>query len=183
MPVSLDVVTAQKRFVAFAVSSDKKMLAVGGMGECGWLTIIDLQQGKTVLEKEYKEINEFTSAVFTPDGSRMFLTNHNGSVYGIDTGSGEIKSSYTVLKPGEKNIVTNDTSSQNAVISADGRYVAAVMIERKVAVWDIQSGNLVFEMNPGHKLAGSIALSEDGSLLATSDKRSDGAVRIWKVKK
>jgi hypothetical protein len=181
--VSIDIPTAEKRLIAFAVSNDKKVLAVGSKGKHGWLIEVDLEQGKTVLDKEYDQTDEFTSAAFMPDGLRAFLTNRNGSVYGIDAVSGEIKSAYTVLKPGEKNPVTNDGSSQNVTISTDGRSVAAVMIEHKVAVWDIQTGNLVFQVGPGHKLTGSSSLSPDGSFLATSDKRASGVVRIWQVKK
>jgi WD40 repeat protein len=182
-PISVDVPTTEKRLVAFAVSNEKKMFAAGSVGKHGWLIAVDLTEGKVVLEKEYGQADEFTSTVFTPDNSQAFLTNHNGSVYGIDALSGQVKSVCTVLKPGEKNIVTNDGSSQNITLSANGQYVAAVMIEQKVAVWDIQTEKPVFQANPSHKLTGSIALSPDGSLLATSDKRASGVIQIWQVKK
>jgi hypothetical protein len=182
MPVSVDVLTVQKRFIAFALSNDKKILAAGSAAKHGCLTLIDLDKGKVILEKEYESNQEFTSAAFALDSLLAFLTNRDGSVYGIDA-SGEIKSTYTVLKPGEKNPVTNDTSSQNVTISADGRYVAAVMLERKVAVWNVQTGDLVFQAVPGHKLTGSIVISPDNSLLATSDKRASGMIQIWKIKK
>jgi WD40 repeat protein len=182
-PASVDVLTTEKRLVAFAISIDKKILAVGSMGKKGFLIKIDLIKGNVVFEKEYQQADEFTSVVFTQDGTQAYLTNRNGFVYGIDAISGEIKSSYMVLKPDEKNVVTNDRSSQNIAISANGQFIAAVMIEHKVAVWDIQTGKPVFQRNPDHKLAGSIALSQDGLLLASSDKQAIGVIRIWQVKK
>jgi WD40 repeat protein len=183
LPVSVDVVTAEKRCIAFAISNDKKILAAGSMDKHGWLTVADLTKGKVLLKKEYEQADEFTSVAFAPDGSKAFLTNRNGSVYGIDTVSGEIKSTYNILKPGEKNPVTNDSSSQNVIISTNGQFIAAVMLERKVAIWNVETGSPVFQIEPGHKLTGPIALSPEGSLLATSDKRSSGVVRIWQIKK
>jgi len=182
LPVSVDVPAAEKRLIAFAVSNDKKFLAAGSVGQHGLLILADLEQSKIVLEKEYDQADEFTSAAFTPDGSLIFLTNRNGSVYGVNAASGQVESTYTVLKPGEKNPVTNETSSQNITISSDGRYVAAVVIN-KVHIWEIRTGSHIFERSPGHKLTGPIALSPDGSLLATSDIRASGLVRIWKLKK
>ncbi len=181
-PVSIDLAAADKRCIAFAVSDKKQLLAAGSSGKQGLIFIADLEQGKIILEKQYPDTLEFTSAAFTPDGSRVFLTNRNGSVYGMDAASGEIQSTYTVLRPGEKNPVTNETRSDGITISADGSYVAAVVIN-VVHIWDIQTGEHVFQCSPGHKLTGAIALSPDGSLLATSDIRASGAVRLFQVKK
>jgi WD40 repeat protein len=182
MPVSVDVSITQKRFITFAVSNDKKMLAAGSKGKHGCLTIADLDKEKVILEKEYEKAEEFTSAAFTPDGSLVFLTNRNGSVYGIDSASGEIKSTYTVLKPGEKNSVTNETSSLNITISDDGKYVAAVVINI-LHIWEIQTGNQIFQQAPGHMLTGSIIFSSDNSRLASSDLRAGHIIRLWKIKK
>jgi WD40 repeat protein len=182
MPVSVPVLTAQKRFITFAVSNDKKILAAGSAAKHGCLTIVDLDKDKVILEKEYEEIEEFTSVAFTPDGSQAFLTNRNGSVYGIGTASGEIKSMYTVLQPGQKNSVTNETASQNITISNDGKYVAAVVIN-VVHVWEVQTGNHIFQQAPGHMLTGPIVFSPDNSLLASSDIRAGRVIRIWKIKK
>jgi WD40 repeat protein len=182
MPVSVDIPTAQKRFITFALSNDKKILAAGSAAKHGCLTLIDLEKGKEILKKEYDKSQEFTSAAFTPDGSLAFLTNRDGSVYGIDIASGEIKSTYTVLKPGQKNSVTNETSSQNITISEDGQYVAAVVIN-VVHVWETATGNPVFQQAPGHMLTGPIVFSPDNTLLASSDLRAGRVIRIWKIKK
>jgi WD40 repeat protein len=182
MPVSVDIPTAQKRFITFALSNDKKVLAAGSAAKHGCLRLIDLDKEKEILKKEYDKNQEFTSAAFTPDSLRAFLTNRDGSIYGIDIVSGEIKSTYTVLEPGQKNPVTNETSSQNIVISNDGKLVAAVVIN-VVHIWDIQTGNPVFQQAPGHMLTGPIAFSPDNSLLASSDLRAGRVIRIWKIKK
>jgi len=182
LPVSVDVVTAEKRLIAFAVSSDKKMLAAGSVGKHGWVSMVDLAKGKVLFEKEYVQADEFTSVAFVPDGSQAFLTNRNGSVYGIDAVTADIKSTYVVLKPGEKNPVTNETTSQNITISNDGKLVAAVVINI-VHIWEVQTGNHIFQQSPGHMLTGPIAFSSDNSLLATSDLRAGRVIRIWKIKK
>lgn len=182
LPVSLDVPTIEKRFVAYALSNDRKLIAAGGSSKQGYLVVTDLTQRKILFEKQYPDAQEFTSVAFTPDGTRAFLTNRNGSVYQVNAADGQVQSVYTVLKEGQRNPVTNETSSQNITISADGRFVAAVVIN-KVYVWEIQTGNVVFQYQPGHKLTGAIALSQDGSLLATSDIRASGSVHIWQVNK
>lgn len=182
LPIPRDVPTMEKRFVDYALSNDQKLLAVGNSSKQGFLVLIDLTQGKVILEKQYPETQEFTSVAFTPDGAAAYLTNRNGSVYQINPADGQIQSVYKVLREGQRNPVTNETSSQNVTISADGRYVAAVVINW-VYVWEIQSGNVVFKYRPGHKLTGAIALSQDGSLLATSDIRASGTIQIWQVKK
>jgi len=182
LPVSLDVPTMEKRFVAYALSNDRKLIAAGSNSKQGHLVVADLAQRKILFEKQYPDAQEFTSVAFTPDGTSAFLTNRNGSVYQVNVADGQISSVYTVLKEGQRNPVTNETSSQNITISADGRYVAAVVINW-VYVWEIQTGNVVFKYRPGHKLTGAIALSQDGSLLATSDIRASGKIQIWQVKK
>lgn len=182
LPVSLDVPTMEKRFVDYALSNDQRLLAVGHSSKQGFLALIDLTQGKVIFEKQYPDTQEFTSVAFTPDGTMAYLTNRNGCVYRINPADGQIQSVYKVLKEGQRNPVTNETSSQNITISADGRYVAAVVINW-VYVWEIQTGNVVFKYRPGHKLTGAIALSQDGSLLATSDIRASGKIQIWQVKK
>lgn len=182
LPVSMDVPTAQKRFISFAVSNDKKAVAVGSSDKHGFLAVVDLASGKRLLEKEYPDAQEFTSAAFTPDGAQIFLSNRNGYVYGIDAVTGETKRQFIVLKPGEKNKVTNETRSDSVSVSADGRFVAAVVINI-AHIWDVASGEHIFKVGPGHKLTGAVALSPDGLLLATSDVRSSGSVRLWQVKK
>jgi WD40 repeat protein len=182
LPASVDVPTAEKRFISFAVSNDKKAIAVGSNNKKGFLAVMDLNTGRILLEKEFPDAQEFTSAAFTPDGSMVFLTNRNGRVYGLDAASGELKHEWIVLKPGQKNAVTNETRSDSITISADGRYVAAVVINL-AHVWDAETGEHIFQCSPGHKLTGAIALSPDGSVLATSDIRASGSIRLWHVKK
>jgi WD40 repeat protein len=182
LPVSADVPTADKRLIAFAVSNDKKVIAAGSNDKKGFLIIADLASGKVILEQEYKDAEEFTSTAFTPDGAMVFLTSRNGHVYGVDAATGEQKHTFIVLKPGEKNKVTNETRSDSITISADSRFVAAVVIN-VTHVWDVATGEHVFQQLPGHKLTGAIALSPNGSLLATSDIRASGAVKLWQVKK
>jgi hypothetical protein len=180
-PISMDIPTAHGRFFTFALSNDKKILAAGNAQKRGWLAVIDLNQGKEILRKEYPQCEEFTSAAFMPAGSQAFLTNRNGSVYGIDIDSGEVKSAYTVLKPGQKNSVTNETSSQNIAISEDGQYVAAVVIN-VVHVWETATGSHIFQQAPGHMLTGPLVFSSDNTLLASSDLRAGRVIRIWKIK-
>lgn len=181
IPVSMAVPTAAKRFISFAVSNDKKAIAVGSSDKKGCLAVMDLNTGRILLEKEYPDAQEFTSAAFTPDGMKVFITSRSGYVYGIDAATGEKKVEWVVLKPGEKNPVTNETRSDSVSVSADGRFVAAVVINI-AHVWDVASGEHIFQVGPGHKLTGAIALSPDGSLLATSDVRASGSVRLWQVK-
>lgn len=182
LPVSMDVPTASERLIAFAVSNDKKAIAAGSRDKKGFLIIADLASGKIILEKDYPDAAEFTSAAFTPDGAQVFLTNRNGYVYGIDAATGEKKHEFIILKPGEKNPVTNETRSDGITLSADGRYVAAVVINQ-VHIWDAATGEHIFQCSPGHKLVGAIALSPNGSLLATSDIRASGSIRLWQIKK
>lgn len=182
LPMSIDTPTAEKRLIAFAVANNKKAVAAGSNNKKGFLMIADLDGGKILLEKEFPEAQEFTSAAFTPDGGQVFLTNRNGHVYGLDAATGETKFEFIVLKPGEKNPVTNETRSDGITLSADGRYVAAVVINQ-VHIWDAATGEHIFQCSPGHKLAGAIALSPNGSLLATSDIRASGSIRLWQIKK
>jgi WD40 repeat protein len=182
LPVSIDVPTAEKRLIAFAVANDKKAVAAGSNNKKGFLVIVDLATGKMLLEKDYPDAAEFTSAAFTPDSKQVFLTNRNGYVYGLDAATGDKKFEFVVLKPGEKNPVTNETRSDGVTISADGRVVAAVVIN-VAHVWNVATGEHIFDCSPGHKLTGAIALSPDGSILATSDIRASGAVKLWQVKK
>jgi len=73
-------------------------------------------------------------------------------------------------------------SLMGMVCSPDGKFVLGVTNARKLCVWEVESGKILFNGFPETGIFGghcSIAISPDGSTIATGQKH--GLIRLWKL--
>jgi WD40 repeat protein len=66
------------------------------------------------------------------------------------------------------------------VVSRDGNFVAAA-VASTVYIWDTKTGKKLGSLGGGHKVMSSVAISPDSLLLATSDMRQGGKIKIQRI--
>ncbi len=133
------------------------------------------------------------SGVFwTPDSKRLYSVGH---------GAGELKSSSAVLLPAEiklweaaggrptsLKLIGSTDQMNDAVISADGKVLAAGCRDKLVRVWNLETGG-AFALE-GHKRGvGLVSISADGKRLASmnrslqdpgnSESPAEAEIKVW----
>src|SRR5262249_14892999 len=116
--------------------------------------------------------SQIHAAAFHPGGEQVAAACDDGTVKVLDARSG--KELQRLRVPG------TDVLSV-AVRPPDGRYLAAASTDKKVRLWDLATGEVVFP-RPGHvgDLEGmkyTVAFSPDGRLLVAGGE--DGIVTVW----
>jgi WD40 repeat protein len=173
---SSEVLAAHKSYVYPAViSSDGGLLMTGGWdglaGHSGGLKLWDARSGALVAE--YGQPGEiFMSAGMTPDARFAVVsirTEHESArrTAMIDLATGTVQ---TEFRPR-----TRDTVSVSTVVHPDGKRGISTYPSGEAYVWDLMTGNVLWETESRPKanssdLAGA-AVSPDGLLLAFADKR------------
>ncbi|MEU4408139.1 WD40 repeat domain-containing protein [Streptosporangium sp. NPDC023963] len=112
---------------------------------------------------------EVTSAVFSPDGTRLASASHDRTVWIWDPATGQ-----RVGAP-----LTGHTGRVLSVaFSPDGTRLASAGDDKTVRIWDPVTGKQVGAPLTGHtNWVYSVAFGPDGTRLASAG--ADGAVRIW----
>jgi WD40 repeat protein len=64
-------------------------------------------------------------------------------------------------------------------VSGNGRFAASASVQATAAAWDLASGRLLVWLDTPHVSGGAVAISDDGTRLATSG--GDGTTRMWDV--
>jgi WD40 repeat protein len=162
-----------------ALSPDGKVLATA---QCrvldnspGVARLWDIETGKVIRTLEGHRMNT-TSVDFSPDGSMVLASGYDGEIRIWDVKSGkELK----VFKGGPQGIAQAVfTGNARRVIAAGQRQI------QTVRVWDIASGNMLFESDrlgrQGDGVYGVAALADPQRFLSAS---TDGFVRLWRLKR
>jgi len=161
---------------AVAVSNNGDFAAiVGEKNKLGWMALIKLKQKQKLWEKTLPESTPFLSVAFSPENEFIYAGDSSSTLYKLDY-SGKV---INRLRPPTAKKQSN-APVQNIAISSDGRFVAANFADN-VNVWERESGKNIFSRHPGHKITSGVAFSPDGQLLATSDMRQGGTIRIWRI--
>lgn len=171
--------TADCELRNLAVSDGGEFVALFGTKDnCGWVVLADTAQRKVVWEKRLQDFVLCFNAVFAPDKQKIYVRGSDSSVYEIDTASGEVLGRLLPVKDNKSTLMIQPV--QTVTVSADGRLIAAT-VGGTVYVWDARTKEKIFTKAAGHKLISGIAFSPDGRLLATSDLRQGGVIKIWRM--
>ncbi len=161
---------------AMAVSNNGDFaVIVGEKNKLGWIAFIELKQKQKLWEKTLPDSTALLSVVFSPENELIYAGNSSSTLYKLDY-SGEV---INRLRPPTSKKQSN-APAQNIAISSDGRFIAANLADH-INVWERESGKSIFSRHPGHKITSGVAFSPDGQLLATSDVRQGGTIRIWNL--
>lgn len=167
------------RLTGLSICDDAGKVVVVGTNEGqGWVGLVDTISKELLWEVQQPEVILFFNAVFSPDGKVIYARGSDCTVYKFEVSTGRLLDKLLPIKENE------DTSKiqtpQRVQISPDGKLVAATIFGG-VYVWDCRTSELIFTGSPGHKLVSGLAFSPDSRLLATSDMRQSGTIKIWKM--
>jgi WD40 repeat protein len=167
------------QWISVSASDDCKLISLCGekQGRC-WIALCDMKGKRIAWETELPTPALFFNCVFSPDSKLIFARGSDSTVYKFDCSSGQPAGQLRATKDNtntEKNLHV-----QSVQVSNDGRLIAAV-VSSTVYIWDQNTGRKIFGRGPGHKLVSGMAFSPDSKLLATSDMRQGGKIRIWQI--
>lgn len=144
--------------------------------EDGTARILDARDGREVLVlRGHVERSNVQSVDFSMDGARIVTASADGTVRIWNASNGQTELSLEVCTLSEMH-----GAVMSAAFSPDGKQVVtAGDCERPVRVWDVNSGNLVRELDAGNggHTARSAAFSADGRRIIAVGR--DGLPRIW----
>jgi WD40 repeat protein len=162
-----------------SLSEDGNRVVVAGEkhGQ-GWMFVADLKEKQLVWQKEMPDFKKILRAAFSTDGETIYARGTDSTLLVLNAGSGDIISH---LLPVKENASTYRVMPVQAVeVSRDGSIVAGVVVST-VYIWDTKTGKKLGSLGGGHKILSSVAISPDSRLLATSDMRQGGKVRIMRI--
>ncbi len=169
------------RLMGLSICDDGSKVVVVGTNEGqGWIGLVDTISKELLWQVQQPEVVLFFNAVFSPDSKVIYARGSDCTVYKFEVSTGRLLDKLLPIKENE------DTSKiqtpQRVQISPDGKLVAATIFGG-VYVWDCRTSELIFTGSPGHKLVSGLAFSPDSRLLATSDMRQSGTIKIWRMPK
>lgn len=164
----------------FAVSDDGKYYAaIGEQDHKGRLILVDLKARRTAYDNTYDKPKYFGSVAFSRDSKAVFAGGNDGEIHKYSVATGQVmgKTQGEVqAKTGHKAVPI-----QYIAVSPDDQLVAFTK-KGSVQVWDSDLTKEIFVAG-GHKLAGALTFSPDSSLVATSDMRQGGTIKLWRLPK
>jgi len=175
-------ITSEKsKLEHFSVSDDGRYIVVTGeKNEHGWLFVVDTKEKKTLWQKELPDFRKFNKGVFSKDGEIIYLRGSDSMLTLVKRSSGEIIDRWLPTKENKDTYRTQQT--QTVVISNDGGLVVAV-VGGSIFAWDTKTREkyIITITGTGHKVMSSIAFSPDAKLIATSDMRQGGNIKVVRV--
>jgi WD40 repeat protein len=111
---------------------------------------------------------------FSPDGEILASGSHDGTLKLWQVGRGI--EAYEL----QEDTLNYERSIESLVFSPDSRTLASLdMIDQKVTLWDIETGEKIAILNDKQDQVSSIDFSTDGQTLASGDRQ--GIVKLWNV--
>jgi WD40 repeat protein len=171
----------ESRLAGMAVSDDGLLLALAGekTGQ-GLVVLVNVEQKRVAWTKELPDSQKIKSLLFSTDGKVIYLRGTDNTVQILDTQTGKMLK--RLMTKREITSTARDQNTQTITVSADGRFMAAV-IGGSVFIWNCSTEKMILRISTGHKLTSGLAFSPDSSYLATSDARQGGAIKIWRIPK
>jgi len=135
----------------------------------------DAETGKYITELDHggSEPEEFNASIwFTKDGSKIFYGMADRSVRFWDVQTGKLISDFKKLK--------ESVNSQIKGLTPDGKQFIVSSIEGKIGFYNIESGDLIQELNEHNFTISQVQFSPDGKKIITHSW--DHTLKIWDAK-
>ncbi|MFF7308992.1 helix-turn-helix domain-containing protein [Streptomyces sp. NPDC008137] len=136
--------------------------------------VIEVREVTTSRLLQRRALRNIDTAVFSPDGTRLALVSHDGSVRIWHLSSGALHTAY----PG------HDEPARTLAFAPDGRTLAVAHIKaghEQVRLLDAATGRIQRTIKPSAGDLLSLAFSPDGDTLATASS-AKGAVKTWNAR-
>jgi WD40 repeat protein len=161
----------------FAISDDGSFIAgVGEQDGHARIVLVDMEQKQTMWTKTLPQTEAFGIAIFSTDNKTIYSGGSDGAVYIIQASDGKLVDHFRFKE--EAAIPHETISIRHMTISPDSSLLAYTY-GFKIYIFDCKTKREIHSQSPGHKLPGPLAFSPDSNLIATSDLRQGGKIRIW----
>jgi WD40 repeat protein len=150
--------------LGIAFSPDNKYLAIGM--DQNVAEIFDAETGESLRSFSFPKAT-LGLIFFSPDGSKLFATTNDGSVYSRNIGDGQL----VIFAESHSNEVTSFS------FSPDGNKVATGSLDRTVKLWDASTGKLLRTIRGHGDWVTAVHWSPDGRYLLSGD--TDGLIKMW----
>jgi hypothetical protein len=150
--------------VKAAVSPNKKIVVV-----CfNWsLWFWSVETGQKLLEVvSDMHLNLDGTFTFSPDSRQVVISGYAGRVHFLDLKSGKLV----------RQIDTPNTGTRSLAFSSDGKFLAVGSNDQNIAVYNLETGQLVQNMLRHGKRVDQVALRDDGLVVSASE---NGLACIW----
>jgi hypothetical protein len=131
-------------------------------------------QPVTQSQRSFKtDAHEVSSAVFSPDGTQLFVADWSGNLYGQDLATGNTWFTIAASKYGLQRFLA---------VSPDGATLASVGTEQRIHLWDLKTAKLRHQLQGHADPCYAVAFSLDGKTLAAGGcvpQRSGGILELW----
>lgn len=156
---------------AVTVSPDGKFIAIPGFRS---VSLYDVGTGEHV--RELADVaGGVWSLTFSPDGKIAGgAVSHGDSVQIWDVQTGKLLRSLKGHKPHAGNF-----GARSAAFSADGKVLYTGGADRTIRVWEVATGK---QLHCIEDAGFPVALSPDGTILASGSSQHDWSVRLWDAK-
>jgi WD40 repeat protein len=161
----------------FAVSDDGSFIAgVGEQDGHARIVFVNMEQKQTMWTKTLSQTEAFGGAIFSIDNKTIYSGGSDGAVYIIQASDGKLVDQFQFK--GKAAIPHETISVRHMTISPDSSLLAYIY-GFNMYVFDCKTKRQIHSQSTGHKLPGPLAFSPDSSLIATSDLRQGGKIRVW----
>ncbi|MFI5679372.1 nSTAND1 domain-containing NTPase [Streptomyces cellulosae] len=133
--------------------------------------VIEAREVATGRLRQSRAISDIDTAVFSPDGTRLALVGHDGSVRIWHLSTGALRTAY----PG------HGESVRAMAFAPDGRTLAVAHVregDEQVRLLDAVTGRTQRTIKPGAGMLLALAFSPNGHTLATASS-AKGAMKTW----
>lgn len=154
--------------IEFMPDSNLIVVAAGTPGEIGEVKIFDVATGQ-LIQDLFIAATVATSARFSADGSRLAVSNVDGSIHLFDTGSW--KKTMTIH---EHSDWVNDIAW-----SPDGSKIVSASRDNTAKIFDATSGENLLTFNGHNAVVTCVTFLPNGEEIATGG--ADRRLRIWKA--
>jgi WD40 repeat protein len=164
----------------FTLSPDAAQVATGSV--TGRIYFWHVNTGNAVRKTERvnpsKPIFNLVALAYSPDGCKLIASSNSQGLRLFDVTTGKL-----IGKPWQ---VVGNFGACSVLFSAGGTRLISGLYSGGIWVWDVTTGKPVVKRKaPENGGIGTIALSPDGTLLATGSQSDqlDGVPRLWDVEK
>jgi WD40 repeat protein/tRNA A-37 threonylcarbamoyl transferase component Bud32 len=157
-----------------AFSPDGKRLV--STGEDHTIRIWDTASGRQV-QQPFKESDNPTSAVFSPDGQYVAYATGSRDQYVLENRPGRITLRSTKTWQVVRTLEKHGGGVNALAFSPSGHELASASSDETVKIWDVRTGSVLHTLKGHTQFVVGVAYSPDGSRLVSASE--DGSLRVW----